>query len=124
MVRRRCALALLLPAALACPARVVVSFDVDARAFAIDFDARESLLGTALAFVLAANITHGDGCASALCAATALAEHARRAFLAAPGCDPRGIEDRRLDVLQVGRGLASVLWRATRCLLGRRPRGE
>mmetsp|Transcript_19785 Transcript_19785/g.51406 ORF Transcript_19785/g.51406 Transcript_19785/m.51406 type:complete len:352 (-) Transcript_19785:20-1075(-) len=98
-MRRATSATLLLRLAAACDDAVTVPAAIDGNQLDLRFRRDESLLGQGLAYAMCHSLRTPKGC-EGLCAAQALADRARAAFLAS-GCGAVSL-DKRFDVLQVG----------------------
>ena len=98
-MRHAASATLLLRLAAACDNAVTVPAAIDGNQLDLRFRRDESLLGQGLAYAMCHSLRTPKGC-EGLCAAQALADRARAAFLAS-GCGAVSL-DKRFDVLQVG----------------------
>ena len=98
-MRRATSATLLLRLAAACDNAVTVPAAIDGKQIDLRFRRDESLLGQGLAYAMCHSLRTPKGC-EGLCAAQALADRARAAFLTS-GCGALSL-DKRFDVLQVG----------------------
>ena len=98
-MRRATSATLLLRLAAACDNAMTVPAAIDGKQIDLRFRRDESLLGQGLAYAMCHSLRTPKGC-EGLCAAQALADRARAAFLTS-GCGALSL-DKRFDVLQVG----------------------